>query len=108
MSIRVKKCFKNVSNVQIPDEIAESLALGNKFGIPYNSNKIPVNNIVAIIENCIKNIDHDDDKLKIRRTVTDIISNHNRNNKFKNNNKIADTVVNFQKIPKDLIFVKAD
>ena len=55
---RVNKCFKNVSNVQIPNEITESLALGNKFGIPYNSNKIPVNNIVASIENSIKNMDH--------------------------------------------------
>ena len=37
-----------------------------------------------------------------------IISNHNRNNKFKNNNQIANTVVNFQKNHKDLIFVKSD
>ena len=51
-------------------------------------------------------MDHDDDNLKITRT--DIISNHNRSNKFKNNNKIANTVENFQKNHKDLIFGKPD
>ena len=105
---RINKCFKNVSIVQIPHEIAESLALGNKFGVPYNTNKIPVNNIVACIENCIKKLDKDEDKLKIRRTVTEIISNHNRNNKFKKNRKTHDSLVNFQNNHKDLIFVKAD
>ena len=94
--------------MQIPDEIAESLALGNNFDVPYNTNEIPVNNIVASFENCIKKLDEDEDKLKIRRTLTEIISNHNRNNKFKNNSKTHDSLVNFQNNHKDLIFVKAD
>ena len=44
----------------------------------------------------------------ITRLVTNIILNHNRNNKFKNDNKITDTVINFQNNHKDLIFVKID
>ena len=60
------------------------MALSNKFGVPFNVNKIPVNNIVANIENSIKNLENDDMKSKIRKCVTEIISNHNRNNRFKN------------------------
>ena len=63
---------------------------------------------MASIESCIKNSDQENDKLIFRRTVTEIISHHNRNNKFKNENNISDIVVNFQNNYKDLICVKAD
>lgn len=105
---RVNRCFKNISNVQIPDEIAETLALGKKFGIPYATNKIPVNIIIANVESSIKNLDNDEIKLKIRKTVTELISNHNRNNKFKNIDKTIENLVNFQKNHKNLLFVNAD
>ena len=105
---RIKKCIKNISNVEIPDEIAETLALGNKFDVPFNVNNIPVNNIVANIENSIKNLENDDTKSKIRKCVNEIISNHNRNNRFKNQNRFFENVEKFQKSNKDLLVLKAD
>lgn len=105
---RLKNCFKNLSNVEIPDDVAETLALGNKFGVPINTNNIPINSLIANIENSIKNIKDDDMKFNIRKTFTNLVSNHTNNNKFKNLEKSASLVKKFQKEHKDLIFLNAD
>lgn len=37
------KCFKNLLKAEIPDEVADILALGKKLGVPLNVNQIPIN-----------------------------------------------------------------
>lgn len=48
--------------------MAKALALGNKFSVPSNVKKIPINGLIANIEISINNIERENLKFNIRET----------------------------------------
>ncbi|XP_030752332.1 uncharacterized protein LOC115879578 [Sitophilus oryzae] len=77
------KWFKNLSNIDIPKEIADFLSLGPRFGIPCQKNDIKLDTFLADIENVIEAIP-DESKDTLRARVTNITTNFLQGS---NNNK---------------------
>lgn len=81
--------LNNISDTAIPDDVAEVLALGEKFALPIiQETNIPTTEYIASIESIIKN-KPDDTKDNIRSNIVNVITNHKiitRHNKIKINN----------------------
>ena len=106
-NINVSDWLNNISNKTIPNEIAEVLALGNKFSLPINHEKnLPITEYIACIESAIHEKPNEI-KDTIRSDVVNIITNHKiklRHNRKKQNsfqNKIQKQFIKTKKFLKD-------
>lgn len=74
------KWIENLTNIDIPLDAQEILALGPKFATKVDNNKIPVHDIICNIEYSIQNLDTNTQD-KIRSNICNILTNHKNKNK---------------------------
>lgn len=102
------KWIVNLSNVKLPPRVEKFLSLGPNFGIPYDSETFPVEDIICDIESRIENIETRHHN-KLRSDITNIIKNSRFNFKQSREDKFILQLFNetrvFLKKQKENIFV---
>lgn len=82
-----KDWLKNLSSIQIPEDVNMILSLGPKFAVGQLKNEIPVNKIIADVEQIIPSFNEKENHNIIRGRVASIISQHLQKSKHLNNRK---------------------
>ena len=82
-----KDWLKNLSSVQIPEDVNMILSLGPKFAVSQLKNEIPVNKIIADVEQIIPSFNDKENHNIIRGKAATIISQHVHKPKHLNNRK---------------------
>ncbi|VEN48904.1 unnamed protein product [Callosobruchus maculatus] len=72
------KFIKNLTDVEIPDQVMNVLSLGPKFSIQHEKHEIPVLNLIKDVECCIQQRDNAN-KNALRSITTNILTNHLQN-----------------------------
>lgn len=74
--VNTQKWLKNISDTEIPNDVSQVLALGDKFSLPVNNEKqLPLTEYISSIEAAIKNKPVEI-KENIRSDVVNVITNH--------------------------------
>lgn len=104
------KWYLNISNVDIPKDIADFLSLGPKFGVPVVGNQINVKRFLADVESVVESVPEDDRNLlraRVANNVTNFL-NHPQTNSLPYLSKMYLKTKKFLKQHPDLLIVKAD
>lgn len=75
-----EKWFKNLSRVDIPNNVKTLLSLGSKFSLQISTKDIPVNKLIADVEDILQKTQNTNRDL-LRSKIASIITNHIHNNK---------------------------
>ena len=76
VDIRVQDTWiRNLTEVPIPGDIANMLALGPKFALPVTRDEIPIRKLLAEVEQLVSKVDEDKKNL-YRAKVTNVITNY--------------------------------
>ncbi|KAL3279637.1 hypothetical protein HHI36_017143 [Cryptolaemus montrouzieri] len=65
----------NETDVALPSQVRDTLALGPKFSIPLEGRKIPLVDIITDVENIILSREEEEQKIEKRATCTNMITN---------------------------------
>ncbi len=106
--------FTNLTDIHIPEDIADLLSLGPKFAIPYSHINLPLDQLITdidyiISENVEKNLQD-----STRAKCTNIVTNYMHKSRFKqdrvteNWNKLVFKTKNFFKANSNLLVLKTD
>ena len=101
--------FKNLTDIDIPQDITSLLALGPKFSLNPPANEIKISHLLADLENIINNIDNSQ-KDSYRAQYTNIITNfmHKNHNDKPFLNSLFKKAKLFFKDHPDLYIVRSD
>ena len=73
-----QKWFRNLTGVQIPENVAKAASLGKKFGVTIQKREIPTYNIIADIESNINKINRKSHDI-LRLKITNVVNNFKKN-----------------------------
>lgn len=101
--------FKNLSNVQIPDDVVKILALGPKFSVAPNNRDLKARHILSDVENIVKNLSPQSQNI-VRAQATNIITNFFYKNAGNNSfiTSLYSKAKKFLKSNDQLLIVKSD
>lgn len=88
------KWFVNLTKKDIPVDIKQSLSLGSKYSIPFENNKIPIENLISDVEYFIQHSVNEEGREVVRGQCVNAITNYqnqNKNKLIKKNNSYAPT-----------------
>lgn len=80
--------LKNMSNTELPNEVQAMLALGPKFAVCPEKNEIPIEYLIADVEDIIESNEDKTTHNSMRSKATTIISNHLKKHSQKNSKQI--------------------
>lgn len=82
--------FKNLTGKAIPEDVQMILSFGPKFAVYQNPKDVPINNIIADVEEVVKTVDNMDEHNTIKGKAATIISNHlHKTNSFKSRRQVV-------------------
>lgn len=104
-----EKWFKNLSSIQIPEEVKTILALGSKFSIPMNPRELNIRSLIADVENILDTVE-ENKRDSLRAKISSIIANflHRNKNITSHMNKLYKTTKEFLKTNNQLIVLNID
>lgn len=109
-TIKIKNNWiKNLTNVELPPEVSDFLALGPKFSLQPSLGDLSIKNLLADVENIVNVVDEQKRNLYLAQT-TNILTNYIHNNRGINSpwHDIVKKTRLFFKDNPDLIVLKAD
>ncbi|XP_044749738.1 uncharacterized protein LOC123310338 [Coccinella septempunctata] len=107
---RVKeKWFKNLSTMEIPEEVKTVLSLGGKFSVPINPREVKVKNLIADVEGILDTVE-EDIRDTLRAKTTNIITSflHRNKNVTNHSDQLYKTTKEFLKTNDHLLVLNSD
>lgn len=77
---RQEKWFKNLSSIQIPEDVENFLSLGSKFSVAVPVSEIPMNNLITDVEDIIQKTPEENRDL-YRTKICSLITNYIHKNR---------------------------
>lgn len=110
-----EKWFKNLTNLVFPENVKTTLALGEKFNLPYDNSNLPLEQIIVDVEFALSFLEDEDTKIEKRNQTINILSNYMYSTKNRNHSKMQRNLLRngsetrqFLKENSNILITKAD